>query len=163
MFFIHSILHALSHRKGGYDVMRDYQMNMVTTLVLNKKYNFSKIVFHYLKENITFGRKTWIYPRFVQMILDHAYPDLEKDENNDLLVLYHMDNETLKVLARYHKNHPESTTKTEFFGFIKDKNYQDPDPDDHQKWRNDKKMKETSYADELKILADFKEARTEWF
>ncbi|KAM0026087.1 hypothetical protein Hdeb2414_s0020g00554081 [Helianthus debilis subsp. tardiflorus] len=23
-FFIHSILHALSHRKGGYDVMRDY-------------------------------------------------------------------------------------------------------------------------------------------
>ncbi|MFS7971807.1 hypothetical protein Hanom_Chr09g00837221 [Helianthus anomalus] len=28
--------------KGGYDVTRDYQMNMVTTLVLNKKYNFSK-------------------------------------------------------------------------------------------------------------------------
>ncbi|MFS8034659.1 hypothetical protein Hanom_Chr17g01583771 [Helianthus anomalus] len=24
-FFIHSIVHALSHRKGGYDVMRDYQ------------------------------------------------------------------------------------------------------------------------------------------
>ncbi|MFS7997367.1 hypothetical protein Hanom_Chr12g01140941 [Helianthus anomalus] len=44
-FFIHSIAHALSHRKGGYDVMRDYQMNIVTALVLNKKYNFSKIVF----------------------------------------------------------------------------------------------------------------------
>ncbi|KAJ0935382.1 hypothetical protein HanRHA438_Chr03g0118711 [Helianthus annuus] len=99
-FFIHSILHALSHRKGGYDVMRDYQMCMVTALVLNKKYNFSKIVFHYMKENITSKSKTWIYPRFVQMILDHAYPDLEKDEDNDLLALYHMDNETLKVLAR---------------------------------------------------------------
>ncbi|KAM0028850.1 hypothetical protein Hdeb2414_s0018g00519041 [Helianthus debilis subsp. tardiflorus] len=36
-FFIRSIVHALSHMKGGYDVMRDYQMNMVTALVLNKK------------------------------------------------------------------------------------------------------------------------------
>ncbi|KAJ0614637.1 hypothetical protein HanIR_Chr02g0064671 [Helianthus annuus] len=162
-FFIHSVLHALNHRKGGYDVMRDYQMNMVTALVLNKKYNFSKIVFHYMVVNITSKSKTWIYPRFVQMMLDHAYPELEKDENTDLLVLYHMDNETLKVLARCHKNHPESSTMTEFFGFSKDKNYQDPDPVDHQNWRNDKEMKEASYADELKILANFKETRNEWF
>ncbi|MFS7929146.1 hypothetical protein Hanom_Chr04g00329061 [Helianthus anomalus] len=146
----------LNHRKGGYDVMRDYQMDMVMALVLNKKYKFSKIVFHYMKENITSKSKTWIYPRFIQMILDHAYPDLEKDENNDLLVLFPMDNETLKVLARYHKNHPESSKKTEFFGFIKDKNYQDPDLVDHQKWRNEKEMKEKSYADELKILANFR-------
>ncbi|KAM0038158.1 hypothetical protein Hdeb2414_s0013g00411601 [Helianthus debilis subsp. tardiflorus] len=162
-FLIHSMVHALSHRKGGYNVMRDYQMNMVTTLVLNKKYNFSKILFHYLKENITSGSKTWIYPRFVQTILDLAYPDLEKDENNDLLVLYHMDNETLKVLDRYHKNHLESKTKAEFFGFIKDKNYVDLDPVDHLKWRNDEEIKEASYADELKTLADFKNTRSEWF
>ncbi|KAM0057740.1 hypothetical protein Hdeb2414_s0005g00161881 [Helianthus debilis subsp. tardiflorus] len=162
-FFIHFVVHALSHRKGGYDVMRDYQMCMVTTLVLNKKYNFSKIVFHYMKENTTSGSKTWIYPRFVQMILDHAYPDLEKDENTDLLALYHMYNETLTVLARYHKNHPESTTKVEFIGFFKDKNYKDLDPVDHQKWRNEKEKKEKSYADELAILADFKETRNEWF
>ncbi|KAF5804167.1 hypothetical protein HanRHA438_Chr05g0203891 [Helianthus annuus] len=138
-------------------------MCMVTALVLNKKYNFSKIVFHYMKENITSGSKTWIYPRFVQMMLDHAYPDLEKDEENDLLGLYHMDNETLTILSRYHKNHPESKAKVEFFGFIKDKNYKDPDPVDHQKWRNDKEMKEPSAADELAKLADFKETRNEWF
>ncbi|KAM0051100.1 hypothetical protein Hdeb2414_s0007g00231431 [Helianthus debilis subsp. tardiflorus] len=105
-FLIHSVLHALNHRKGGYDVMRDYQMNMLTTLVLNKKYNFSKIVLHYMKGNITSKGKTWIYPPFVQMMLDSAYPDLEKNENNDLLVHFHMDNEMLKVLVRYHKNHP---------------------------------------------------------
>ncbi|KAM0064535.1 hypothetical protein Hdeb2414_s0003g00104081 [Helianthus debilis subsp. tardiflorus] len=162
-FFIHSIVHALSHRKGGYDVMRDYQINMVTTLVLNKKYNFLKIVFHYMKENITSGSKTWIYPRFVQMMIDHAYPNLEKDANNDLLSLYDMDNDTLIVLSRYHKNHLESTTKAEFFGFIKDKNYKDPYPVDHQKWRNDKEMKEKSAVDELTKLADFKETRNEWF
>ncbi|KAJ0525247.1 hypothetical protein HanHA300_Chr09g0309851 [Helianthus annuus] len=116
-FLIHSVLHALSHRKGGYDVMRDYQMNMVTAIVLNKKYNFSKIVFHYMVENITSKSKTWIYPRFVQMMLDHAYPDLERDEKNDLLVQFHMDNESLKQLARYHPNHPEPSSKVEFFGF----------------------------------------------
>ncbi|KAJ0765268.1 hypothetical protein HanPI659440_Chr08g0301571 [Helianthus annuus] len=71
-FLIHSVLLALSHRKGGYDVMRDYQMNMVTALVLNKKYNFSKIVFHYMVENITSKSKTWVYPRFIQMMIDHA-------------------------------------------------------------------------------------------
>ncbi|MFS7936113.1 hypothetical protein Hanom_Chr05g00411611 [Helianthus anomalus] len=147
----------------SYDVMRDYQMNIVTALVLNKKYNFSKIVIHYMVENITSKSKTWVYPRFVQMILDHAYPDLERDEDNDLLGLFHMDTESLKVLARYHPNHPEPSTKAEFFGFIKDKNYQDPDPIDHQKWRNDKAMKEKRYVDELKILENFKKTRNEWF
>ncbi|MFS8024939.1 hypothetical protein Hanom_Chr16g01469171 [Helianthus anomalus] len=106
-------------QEGGYHVMRDYQMNMVTALVLIKKYNFSHIVFHYMVENIMSKSKTWIYPRFIQMILDHAYPELG-DENNDMLVQYHMDNESLKQLVRYHPKHPEPKTKVEFFGFIKD-------------------------------------------
>ncbi|KAJ0700125.1 hypothetical protein HanOQP8_Chr10g0364051 [Helianthus annuus] len=97
------------------------------------------------------------------MMLDHAYPDLEKDKNNDLFELFHMDNETLKVLAKYHKNHPELSTKAEFFGYIKDENFVDQDPVEHLKWRNDKEMKEASYADELSILANFKNTRSEWF
>ncbi|MFS7997366.1 hypothetical protein Hanom_Chr12g01140931 [Helianthus anomalus] len=97
------------------------------------------------------------------MILDHAYPDLEKNEENDLLALYHMDNETLIVLSRYYKNHPESKTKAEFFGFIKSTDYQDQDPDDHLKWRNEEEMKEKNAADELKKLEEFKATRNEWF
>ncbi|MFS7912325.1 hypothetical protein Hanom_Chr02g00128671 [Helianthus anomalus] len=162
-FFIHSVIHALSHRKGGYVVMRDYQMNMVTALVLNKKYNFSKIIFHYMKENITSGSKTWIYPRFVQMMLDHAYPDLVKDEDNDLLALYHIDNDTLIILSRYHKNNPEPKTKAEFFGFIKSASYEDPGLVNHLKWRNDEEIKVKSAADELEKLAEFKGTRNEWF
>ncbi|MFS7925102.1 hypothetical protein Hanom_Chr04g00280541 [Helianthus anomalus] len=73
-FLIHCILISLSHTKGCYDQMRDYQMNMLTALVLNKKYNFSHIVFHYMAENITTEVRTWKYPRFVQMLIDHAYP-----------------------------------------------------------------------------------------
>ncbi|KAJ0782592.1 hypothetical protein HanPSC8_Chr01g0012011 [Helianthus annuus] len=105
-FFIHSVVHALSHRNGRYDVMRDYKLCMVTALVLNKKYNFSRIVFHYMKENTTSKSRSWMYPRFVRMMIDHAYPDLVKDEDNDLLVLNHMDNETLIRLSKYHKNWP---------------------------------------------------------
>ncbi|MFS7910402.1 hypothetical protein Hanom_Chr02g00105921 [Helianthus anomalus] len=116
-----------------------------------------------MKENITSGSKTWIYPRFVQMMLDHAYPDLVKDEYNDLLVLYHMDNESLIRLSRYHKNWPEPKKKAEFFGFIKSANYEDPDPVNHLKWRNNEDMKETSAADELEKLEEFKETRNEWF
>ncbi|KAM0054300.1 hypothetical protein Hdeb2414_s0006g00193391 [Helianthus debilis subsp. tardiflorus] len=130
-------------------------MCMVTALVLNKKYNFSRIVFHYMKENITSKSRSWMYLRFVQMMLDHAYPDLVKDEDNDLLVLNHMDNETLIILSKYHKNLPEPKTKTEFFGFIKDEKYEDPDPVNHLKWRNDAEMKEKSAADELTKLEEF--------
>ncbi|XP_021995251.1 transcription initiation factor TFIID subunit 3-like [Helianthus annuus] len=143
--------------------MRDYQMNMVTALVLNKKYNFSHIVFHYMAENITTKSRTWTYPRFMQMLIDHAYPEIEWDLKNDLLVQSHMSNDSLKQLARYHPNHPEPKVVAEFFGYIKDVNYVDPDPVDHQNWRNEEERKEAAYVDELKTLEEFKTTRNDWF
>ncbi|XP_021991581.2 glutamic acid-rich protein-like [Helianthus annuus] len=117
---------------------------MVTALVLNKKYNFSHIVFHYMAENITSKSKTWTYPRFVQMLIDHAYPEIDKNIKDDLLVQSHMNEVTIKQLVRYHPNHPEPKVSAEFFGFIKDANYVDPDPVDHQNWRNEAEMKEAN-------------------
>ncbi|MFS8006725.1 hypothetical protein Hanom_Chr14g01252551 [Helianthus anomalus] len=143
--------------------MKDYQMCMVTALVLNKKYNFSRIIFHYMNDNISSGSKSLVYLRFVQMMLDHAYPNLVKDEQNDLLVLNHMDNETLIRLSKYTTNWPEPKTKTEFFGFIKSDEYEDPDLINHLKWRHDEEMKEKSAIDELTKLEEFVETRNEWF
>ncbi|MFS7961986.1 hypothetical protein Hanom_Chr08g00721371 [Helianthus anomalus] len=74
-----------------------------------------------------------------------------------------MSNELLKQLARYHPNHPESMIGAEFFGFIKDANYVDPDPVDHLNWRNEAEMKEAAYAEELKVLEEFKPTRNDWF
>ncbi|XP_022019207.1 uncharacterized protein LOC110919241 [Helianthus annuus] len=162
-FLIHSVLIAMSHQEGGFDTMRDYLMNMVVALVLNKKYNFSHIVFHYMVDEIVSDRKTWLYPRFVQMMLDHAYPNLDRDEENDLLVLSHMDNDSIRSLARYHPKHPEPTKFAELFGAIKDENYQDPDPENHEHWRSEEERKEKGYADELKILKNFMSKRGEWF
>ncbi|XP_022032569.1 bromodomain-containing protein 4-like [Helianthus annuus] len=97
------------------------------------------------------------------MLIDHAYSDIERDVNNDLLVLSHMSNDSLKQLARYHPNHPEPKKIAEFFGFIKDVNYVDPDLVNHQNWRNEEEMKEAAYADELKALEEFKSTRNDWF
>ncbi|XP_035845287.1 serine/arginine repetitive matrix protein 1-like [Helianthus annuus] len=154
---------SLSHTKGGYDVMRDYQMNMVTALVLNKKYNFSHIVFHYMAENIKIDSRSWMYPRFIQMMIDHAYPEIDRNIKDDLLIQSHMSNDTLKQIVRYHLNHPEPKVSVEFFGSIKDANYADPDPVDHQNWRNEAEMKEAGYAEELKVLEDFKNTKNEWY
>ncbi|MFS7947784.1 hypothetical protein Hanom_Chr06g00552301 [Helianthus anomalus] len=129
--------------------MRDYLMNMVVALVLNKKYNFSHIVFHYLVDEV--------------MMLDHAYPDVDKNEEKDLLVLSHMDNDSIRSLARYNPKHPEPTKSAELFGAIRDKNYQDPDPENHQHWRNEEERKERGYADELKVLENFISKRGEWY
>ncbi|XP_021991234.1 proteoglycan 4-like [Helianthus annuus] len=97
------------------------------------------------------------------MLIDHAYPEIERDLKNDLLVQSHMSNDSLKQLARYHPNHPEPKTGAEFFGYIKDVNYVDPDPVDHQNWRNEEEMKEAAYVDELKTLEEFKPTRNDWF
>ncbi|KAJ0710555.1 hypothetical protein HanOQP8_Chr09g0313751 [Helianthus annuus] len=162
-FLIHCILISLSHTKGSYDQMRDYQMNMLTALVLNKKYNFSHIVFHYMAENITTKVRAWKSPRFVQMLIDHAYPEIDRNIKDDLLVQAHMSNNTLKQLVKYHPNHPEPSLVIENFGYIKDVKYANPDPVDHLNWRNQEEMKETFYADELKILENFKTRKNEWF
>ncbi|KAJ0555571.1 hypothetical protein HanIR_Chr07g0303621 [Helianthus annuus] len=95
-------------------------------------------------------------------MLDHAYPNLVKDEENDLMLLHHMDNETLIRLSKYTKNWPEPK-KTEFFGFIKDEKYEDLDPVNHVKWRNDAEMKEKSSIDELMKLEKFNETRNDWY
>ncbi|MFS7892638.1 hypothetical protein Hanom_Chr00s000702g01655171 [Helianthus anomalus] len=76
------------------------------------------------------------------MMLDHAYPNLKKDEQNDLMQLHHMDNETLIRLSKCTKNWPEPKM-TEFFGFIKSYKYKDPDPlEDFCETRNDWYTKE---------------------
>ncbi|MFS7997418.1 hypothetical protein Hanom_Chr12g01141541 [Helianthus anomalus] len=126
--------------------MRDNQMNMVTALVLNKKYNFSHIVFHYMAENIKTGNRSWMYSRFVQMLIDHAYPDIDRNIENDLLVQSHMNEISIKQLMKYRPNHPEPKVGVEFFGFIKDANYADPDPVNHQNWRNKAEMKGAAYV-----------------
>ncbi|MFS7937210.1 hypothetical protein Hanom_Chr05g00424941 [Helianthus anomalus] len=79
-FLVHSVIHAMGHRKGEYDVAVDYIMCMVTTLVLSHPFNFSQVIFEHMKANIT-DDKLLQYPRFIQMILDDKIK--KKDASDD--------------------------------------------------------------------------------
>ncbi|MFS7967580.1 hypothetical protein Hanom_Chr09g00787391 [Helianthus anomalus] len=98
-FLVHSVIHALCHRKGGYDVSIDYIMCILTCLILNRPYNISQVIFNHTVENVK-GEKFLQYPRFLQMLLDDQSKNLPKVESDEL-VLEHMDNETLKRLQVY--------------------------------------------------------------
>ncbi|KAM0064946.1 hypothetical protein Hdeb2414_s0003g00108951 [Helianthus debilis subsp. tardiflorus] len=106
-FMIHCVVHALSHRKGAYDETSDDIMNIITCLVLNRPYNVSKVIFYYLVENVRAGNGKYImYPRFIQMIIDDPFKDIQKDDD-DVLGLRNMTADTISRLA----NGPEPIIK----------------------------------------------------
>ncbi|MFS7930069.1 hypothetical protein Hanom_Chr04g00339801 [Helianthus anomalus] len=99
-FMIHCVVHALSHRKGAYDETPDYIMNIITCFVLNRPYNVSKVIFDYTVENIRAGSAKYIMdPRFIQMIIDDQFNNIQKD-NGDILGLRHMTSETIGRLTK---------------------------------------------------------------
>ncbi|KAJ0644663.1 hypothetical protein HanOQP8_Chr16g0614861 [Helianthus annuus] len=124
-FFVHSIIHTMGHRKGGYDVAADYIMCMVAALVLNLPSNFLELIFEQMKANIT-QEKFLLYPRFIQMLLDDQIPNLAKIESDEL-PLEHTSNLTLNRLQQYKKQSESSIPKvTRLFGCLKDPNYVAP-------------------------------------
>ncbi|KAJ0501203.1 hypothetical protein HanRHA438_Chr11g0498501 [Helianthus annuus] len=99
-FMIHCVVHALSHRKGAYDETSDYIMNIITCLVLNRPYNVSKVIFDYLVENVRAGNGKYImYPRFIQIMIDDQFKDIQKDDD-DVLGLWNMTADTISRLAK---------------------------------------------------------------
>ncbi|MFS7968298.1 hypothetical protein Hanom_Chr09g00795801 [Helianthus anomalus] len=99
-FLVHCVIHALSHRKGAFDETSDYIMNIITCLILNWPYNVSQVIFDYMVENAKAEIKKYImYPRFVQMLIDDKFEDLEK-RNDDILGLRHMTVETITRLIK---------------------------------------------------------------
>ncbi|MFS7930572.1 hypothetical protein Hanom_Chr04g00345861 [Helianthus anomalus] len=99
-FMIHCVVHALSHRKGAYDETSDHIMNIITCLVLNRPYNVSKVIFKYLVENIRArNAKNIMYPRFIMMMIDDQFKDIQKDAN-DVLCLRNMTSETIGRLTK---------------------------------------------------------------
>ncbi|KAM0061839.1 hypothetical protein Hdeb2414_s0004g00140851 [Helianthus debilis subsp. tardiflorus] len=151
-FLVHSVIHAMGHRKGGYDVAVDYIMCMVTTLILNHPYNYSQVIFEHKKANAA-GEKFLKYPRFIQMILDDKIKNLEKNEKDDL-VLDHMTNATLECLHVYKKKKPPP--KRRKFACIEKPDYVGPSDN---KWHHD-------YSDsgnEDKQMELFESKRSKWF
>ncbi|KAF5767370.1 hypothetical protein HanRHA438_Chr14g0633531 [Helianthus annuus] len=129
-YLMHCMVHSPGHRKGAYDEVPDYIMNFVASLVLNKKYNISQVIFEYMKENCKNEVDRYImYPRFIMMLLNDKIKDLPKNRA-DIMELRSVNNETI---ARVTKDKDAKTKQ--MICRIKDKNYDAPEND---KWRHEK-------------------------
>ncbi|MFS7921694.1 hypothetical protein Hanom_Chr03g00239941 [Helianthus anomalus] len=99
-FLMHCMVHSLSHRKGAYDETSDYIMNIVTSLVLNRRYNISQVIFEYMKENCQAkGDRYIMYPRFIMMMINDQFKDLPKN-NNDIMDLRSMSTVTIARITK---------------------------------------------------------------
>ncbi|KAJ0593215.1 hypothetical protein HanHA300_Chr03g0094531 [Helianthus annuus] len=99
-FLMHCMVHSLSHRKGAYDEVSDYIMNTVTSLVLNRRYNISQVIFEYMKENCQAKGDIYImYPRFIMMLINDKFKDLPKIKSDIMEVR----NITTETIDRYQR------------------------------------------------------------
>ncbi|MFS7946450.1 hypothetical protein Hanom_Chr06g00536441 [Helianthus anomalus] len=150
-FMIHCMVHSLSHRKGAYEETSDYIMNIITSLVLNRRYNVSQVIFEYLKENIRAGSTKYImYRRFIQMMINDQFKDIPKD-NGDILDMRNMTSETI---ARLTKGTEEGAKR--MICRIKNPAYIAPEND---RWRHDN----SSSDNEDERISELVEKKTRWW
>ncbi|MFS7999958.1 hypothetical protein Hanom_Chr12g01172751 [Helianthus anomalus] len=89
-FLLHVLIQCISKSRAGYDMDGNDLVGLMVALVLNKPFNISKFIFVNMKENLrrtgsrTSSNKFWMYPRFLQMIMNVQHPNLPKSDN-DLL------------------------------------------------------------------------------
>ncbi|KAJ0463405.1 hypothetical protein HanHA300_Chr14g0515311 [Helianthus annuus] len=128
-YLMHCMVHSLCHRKGAYDEVSDYIMNIVASLVLNRKYNISQVIFDYMKENCEAKADKYImYPRFIMMILNDKIKDLPKDSEDVM-----EQNVVNKAIMLRITKDKDTKTKQMICG-IKNRGYVAPEND---KWRHD--------------------------
>ncbi|KAJ0771055.1 hypothetical protein HanPI659440_Chr07g0264651 [Helianthus annuus] len=89
-FLLHILIQCLSNRRSGYDMASNDLIGLMVALVLNKPFCISSYLFSNMKENLrrigATGHKFWMYPRFLQMIMNMQHPDLPKEANDVLKI-----------------------------------------------------------------------------
>ncbi|KAJ0958713.1 hypothetical protein HanPSC8_Chr01g0041911 [Helianthus annuus] len=138
---LHILIHCLSNKRSGYDLSPIDLTGLFTALILNKPFNISRYIFDNLKENARrplpsatqrTSTKFWLYPRFLQMMIDDQIPDLPKAEA-DVLPVNPMNERTLlifKSMAAY----KESDPIRKLIGHLDVPNYEAPQ---NNRWRRD--------------------------
>ncbi|KAF5820085.1 hypothetical protein HanRHA438_Chr02g0096131 [Helianthus annuus] len=153
-FLLHILIQCLSNRRSGYDMASNDLIGLMVALVLNKPFNISKYLFSNMKENLrrtgASGHKFWMYPRFLQMIMNVQHPDLPKEEN-DVLKIEVMIEHSLKIFKGVAaKRYPEETPR-KLFGALGDKNYVAPA---NNKWRHHESQSDNEELRLKKMMED---------
>ncbi|KAJ0725457.1 hypothetical protein HanPI659440_Chr12g0458921 [Helianthus annuus] len=140
-FLLHVLIQCISKSRAGYDMAGNDLIGLMVALVLNKSFSISKFIFANMKENLrrtgsrTSGNKFWMYPRFMQMIMNVQHPGLPK-----------ADNDILKI-DRY----TESDPLRKMFGALYNTEYVAPAND---KWRHDDSQSDDEEPKLKKMMED---------
>nr|GEX38848.1 hypothetical protein [Tanacetum cinerariifolium] len=80
-FFIHTILHSLSAKRTSWNEFSSAMESALIYLSLGQRFNFSKYIFESLVRNVDSSSKFYMYPRFIQLIIQTNIDDLSKYTN----------------------------------------------------------------------------------
>ncbi|KAM0024496.1 hypothetical protein Hdeb2414_s0022g00616421 [Helianthus debilis subsp. tardiflorus] len=80
---IHMFMLCMTENRGGTDHLSITQSSTFVCLITNQPYNYLKYVFEGMKSNVIGVRKDnfIMYPRFLQMIFNARYSELERTGN----------------------------------------------------------------------------------
>ncbi|KAJ0702927.1 hypothetical protein HanPI659440_Chr14g0545191 [Helianthus annuus] len=139
-FLLYVLIQCLSKSRAGYDKVGNDLVGLMVALILNKPFSISQFIFTNMKDNPrrtgtrTSGNKFWMYPRFMQMIMNVQHPDLPKAANDILKIDAMLENSLWIFKGFSAKRYKESDPPRKMFGALLNKEYVAPAND---KWRHD--------------------------
>ncbi|MFS7945796.1 hypothetical protein Hanom_Chr06g00528381 [Helianthus anomalus] len=156
-FLLHVLIQCISNRRARYDMAGNDLVGLMVALVLNKPFSISKYIFANLKENMkrtggqTTGNKFWMYPRFLQMIMNIQHPNLSKADN-DILKIDTMIEHSLKIFrGSATKIYKESKPPRKLFGALGKTDYIAPEDD---KWCHNNSQSDDEEPKLKKMMED---------
>nr|GEY30376.1 hypothetical protein [Tanacetum cinerariifolium] len=75
-FLIHTLLQSLSAKRTSWNEFSTAMASAVIFLSTGQKFNFSKYIFDSLVRNVDSSSKFYMYPRFIQLIIQNQIGDL---------------------------------------------------------------------------------------
>nr|GEY17366.1 putative ribonuclease H-like domain-containing protein [Tanacetum cinerariifolium] len=75
-FLIHTILQSMSDKRTSWNKFSSAMTSAVICLSTGRKFNFSKYIFDSLVRNVDSSSKFYMYPRFIQLIIQNQLGDL---------------------------------------------------------------------------------------
>nr|GFB33520.1 hypothetical protein [Tanacetum cinerariifolium] len=75
-FLIHTLLQSLSAKRTSWNEFSTAMASAVIRLSKGQKFNFSKYIFDSLVRNVDSSSKFYMYPRFIQLIIQNQVSDL---------------------------------------------------------------------------------------
>ncbi|MFS8023041.1 hypothetical protein Hanom_Chr16g01446761 [Helianthus anomalus] len=156
-FLLHVLIQCISKSRAGYDIAGNDLIGFMVALVLNKPVNISKFIFANMKENLrrtgssTSGNKFWMYPRFMQMIMNVQHPGLPKADN-DILKIDALFEQSLRIFKGFSaKRYTESDPPRKMFGSLANTQYVAHAND---KWRHEDSQSDDEEPKLKKMMED---------